>query len=260
MTGELEGKRALVTGASSGIGRAIAESFAKAGARVAVHGRSAARLKDTLGAIGKAGGEAFPLAADLRERAAIKAMCAEAIARLGGIDIVVNNAGVCKLAPMWETAEEAWDETLDVNLTAGFLVSKHTIPAMIAQGKGGRMIYISSVSGKEAEASSSAYNASKAGIILFGRCLAREVGPHGITVNSICPGWIETKMAAEVIQSVAPKDQAFDSFYDQTMRTNMLHAIQSPQDIADMALFLASEKAKHVTGQAFNVCAGMSII
>ncbi|HLB07316.1 MAG TPA: SDR family oxidoreductase [Alphaproteobacteria bacterium] len=261
MAGELQGKRALVTGASSGIGRSIAESFAREGAQVAAHGRSIEKLKETLGAIAKAGGKAFGISADMRDRPAVKRMCAEALDRLGGIDIVVNNAGVCKLMPMWETPEEVWDETLDVNLTACYLVSKATIPAMIEQKKGGRMIYISSVSGKEAEATSSAYNASKAGITLFGRCLAREVGPHGITVNSICPGWIDTKMAAELHrQMAAEQKRPYEDVFNESMRTNMLRAIQGPQDIADMAVFLAGERGKHITGQAINVCAGISII
>jgi NAD(P)-dependent dehydrogenase (short-subunit alcohol dehydrogenase family) len=260
MAGELSGKRALVTGASSGIGRATAETFAREGAVVAVHGRSIDRLAATLGAIEKAGGNAFPVTADMRERTAIKAMCRDALDKLGGIDIVVNNAGVCTLTPMVETEEAMWDETLDVNLTACFLVSKHTVPAMIAQGSG-RMIYISSISGKEAEANSCAYNASKGGLILFGKCLAREVGPKGVTVNSICPGWIDTKMAGELHeQFAAEQSRPYDDVFDESMRLNMMNVIQSPQDIADMALFLAGEKGKHVTGQAINVCAGMSTV
>ena len=189
MAGDLAGKRALVTGANSGIGRAIAETYAAAGASVAVHGRSFDRLGDTITAIESKGGTAIPVTANLHNRDEIKAMCAETLEKLGGIDIVMNNAGVAWLAPLVDTEEDMWDATLAINMTACFLVTKTLLPAMIAQGNGGRLLYTSSVSGKEAEETSCAYNASKAGITLFAKCLAREVGPEGITVNSICPAF-----------------------------------------------------------------------
>jgi len=261
MAEDLAGKRALVTGANSGIGRAIAETYAAAGASVAVHGRSLDRLGDTLAAIESAGGTAIPVTADMRNRDEIKAMCAEALEKLGGIDIVMNNAGICRLAPLVDTEEEMWDATLDVNMTACFLVTKALLPAMIEQGTGGRLLYISSTSGKEAEETSCAYNASKAGIILFAKCLAREVGPKGVTVNSICPGWIDTKMAVEIHEELASDQKRnYDEVFKESMSANMIGVIQSPQDIADCALFLSGNGGKHITGQAINVCAGMSTV
>lgn len=261
MAGDLAGKRAFVTGANSGIGRAIAETFAAAGASVAVHGRSLDRLGDTLAAIESAGGTAIPVTADLRDRNEIKAMCADTLEKLGGVDIVMNNAGVAWLAPLVDTEEEMWDATLAINMTACFLVTKALLPAMIAQGTGGRLLYTSSVSGKEAEEMSCAYNASKAGITLFAKCLAREVGPKGITVNSICPGWIDTKMAVEIHEEFAKEQKRdYDELFKESMSSNMMGVIQSPQDIADCALFLAGDGGKHITGQAINVCAGMSTV
>ncbi len=261
MSGELAGKRALVTGANSGIGRAIAETYAAAGATVAVHGRSENRIAETMTAIEKAGGQAVPVIADMSDRDQVKAMCADTLEKLGGIDIVMNNAGFCSLAPLVDTEEAMWDTTLDVNLTACFIVTKALLPRMIEQGAGGRLLYISSVSGKEAETNSCAYNASKAGLILFAKCLAREVGPNGVTVNSICPGWIDTKMAVELHKDLATEQKRdYGEVFEESMGSNMMGIIQGPQDIADCALFLAGDGGKHITGQAINVCAGISTV
>ena len=133
----LEGKRALVTGAASGIGRAIAEAYAAEGATVAVHARSEERVAETLESIANAGGKAFAALADLTDPAAIEGMCKAAIERLGGLDVVVNNAGVADYAKVVDMDEAMWDWIMAVNLKAPYLVSKHTLPAMIEQGSGG---------------------------------------------------------------------------------------------------------------------------
>ncbi|MDP7344498.1 MAG: SDR family NAD(P)-dependent oxidoreductase, partial [Alphaproteobacteria bacterium] len=141
MTGELAGKRALVTGAASGMGRAIAESYAREGAVVAVQARSVERAGETLAAIKAAGGTAFTVAADLTDSAAIEAMCKDAIGRLGGIDIVMNNAGVADYKKVVDMDESFWDHIMDVNLKAPFLVAKFTLPTMIEQGSGGVQLF-----------------------------------------------------------------------------------------------------------------------
>ena len=258
MTGKLTGKRALVTGAASGIGKSIAESYAREGAVVAVQARSIERSAETLESITAEGGEAFAVAADLTDTGEIEAMCQQAIERLGGIDIVMNNAGVGEYKKVVDMEESFWDRIMDVNLKAPFLVSKYTLPAMIEQGAGGVQLFNASTNAKTADADWTAYNATKH--VGFVRCLAAEVGPQGIRVNAICPGWIDTKMAVELHEDFAREmKEPYEKVYDESMRLNMLSEIIPPQAVADMAVFLAGEGGTYVTGQAINVCAGLSV-
>ncbi|MBM3518614.1 MAG: SDR family oxidoreductase [Alphaproteobacteria bacterium] len=254
----LGGKRVLVTGASSGIGQAVAEAMAAQGAVVAVHARTEARAKDTIDRIAKAGGKAFPVAADLERTDELRAMCEAAIAKLGGIDVVVNNAGVADLSAVTDMDERFWDWTMNVNLKAPFLVCKHTLPTMIAQGKGGVVLFTSSTNGKTADAEWSAYNTSKHGIIGFMRCLAAEVGKHGIRANAVCPGWAVTKMATDLHHKMADAaGQPYEDFFDASMRANMMRALIPAMDNAETYAFLASDRARFITGQAINVCGGL---
>ena len=260
MTGKLAGKRALVTGAASGIGKSIAESYAREGAVVAVQARSIERSAETLESIAAEGGEAFAVAADLTDTGEIEAMCRQAIESLGGIDIVMNNAGIGEYKKVVEMEECFWDRIMDVNLKAPFLVSKYTLPAMIEQGAGGVQLFNASTNAKTADADWTAYNATKHGLVGFVRCLAAEVGPQGIRVNAICPGWIDTKMAVELHEDLAREmKEPYEKVYDESMRLNMLSEIIPPQAVADMAVFLAGEGGTYVTGQAINVCAGLSV-
>ena len=260
MTGELAGKRALVTGATSGIGKAIAESYAREGAVVAVQARSAARASETLESIAADGGTAIAVAADLTDSSAIEAMCNEAIERLGGIDIVMNNAGVGDYKKVVDMDESFWDRIMDVNLKAPFLISKFTLPTMIEQGSGGVQLFNASTNAKTADAEWTAYNTTKHGLVGFVRCLAAEVGPQGIRVNAICPGWVDTKMAVEVHEDFArDMKQPYEKVFDESMRLNMLSEIIPPQAIADMAVYLAGAGGTYITGQAINVCAGLSV-
>ena len=260
MTGKLVGNRVLVTGAASGIGKSIAESYAREGAVVAVQARSIERSAETLESITAEGGEAFAVAADLTDTGEIEAMCQQAIERLGGIDIVMNNAGVGEYKKVVDMEESFWDRIMDVNLKAPFLVSKYTLPAMIEQGAGGVQLFNASTNAKTADADWTAYNATKHGLVGFVRCLAAEIGPQGIRVNAICPGWIDTKMAVELHEDFAREmKEPYEKVYDESMRLNMLSEIIPPQAVADMAVFLAGEGGTYVTGQAINVCAGLSV-
>ena len=254
---DLSSKQALITGASSGIGAAIAEVFAASGARVAVHARTLGKAAATLERIAAAGGDAFAVEADLEDAAAVGEMCRAALRGLGGIDIVVNNGGYYAPASVVEMGEGLWRRTMATNLTAPFLVTQLTLPAMIEQGRGGRQLYTSSVSAKIAEADSTAYNASKAGVNSFVRCLALEVGRHGITANAICPGWVDTPMARNAFADMLEEGQTLDEAYAQGMGDNPLGAVIKPADIAHLAAFLASDKGRCITGQAINVCAGL---
>ncbi len=260
MTGELAGKRALVTGAASGMGRAIAESYAREGAVVAVQARSVERAGETLAAIKAAGGTAFTVAADLTDSAAIEAMCKDAIGRLGGIDIVMNNAGVADYKKVVDMDESFWDHIMDVNLKAPFLVAKFTLPTMIEQGSGGVQLFNASTNAKTADAEWTAYNSTKHGLVGFVRCLAAEVGAEGIRVNAICPGWVDTKMAVKAHEDFArDMKEPYEKVFDESMRLNMLSELIPPQAVADMAVYLAGKGGAYITGQAINICASLSV-
>ena len=261
MNAELAGKRALVTGAASGIGRAIALAFAREGAVLAVHARgleSATALADE---IRHSGASAIAVSGDLTDNSAIKGMCEKTLADLGGVDILVNNAGAACKAPLSGTSEEDWDRVMQVNLKAPFLISKHLVPEMRKNRDGGRLIFNSSVAAKLPDPEGSAYNASKAGLLGFVRCLAAELGADGITVNAICPGWVDTPMAARLHKEMYTigSEDGFDEFFDGSMRANMLKARITPNDIAEFAVYLASDKGRFISAQAINVCAGLCL-
>ena len=257
MDTQLNGKRALVTGAASGIGREIAEAFAREGARVAVHGRTEERVAETLQAIRSASGEAFAVAADLTNAAEVEAMCARTLEQLGGLDILVNNAGVSALAPLAEMSDETFDAIIDTNLKAPFRVTRPLLPALGRSGRGASIIFISSIAALATASGWGAYSASKAGLNALMRCLADEMSSAGVRVNAISPGWVETKMATGLHQGMAAESGAdYDALYQQSMRGNMLGALLTPDAIGDMAVYLASERGRFITAQTFHVCGG----
>ncbi len=255
----LDGKRALVTGAGSGIGLAIAEALAREGAIVALHGRDLERTAELRQSIEAAGGSAISVAADLLDPAEIKAMCADTLTRLGGIDIVVNNAGLADFAPVPEMDEEMWDRIMDTNVKAPYLISRHLLPAMLDAGEGGVILYNASTCGKAADANWTAYNSSKHAVLQFMKCLAMEVGEQNIRVNAICPGWAESKMARAALRKTAEvRGEDVEETYQNTMRGNMLGALIGPESLADMAVYLSGRHGRYITGQAINVCGGVN--
>ena len=257
----LAGKRAFVTGAARGIGARTAEALVRESARVALHARKPEQLEAISESIRALGGEAVCVSGNLTDAASTDNFCAEAIARLGGIDIVINNAGVSAHGPVVDLEEGAWDQVMDVNLKAPFLVTRAALPTMIAQGTGGAFVFNASSAARMAQAERSVYNAAKAGLVGFTRCLAEEVGRHGITANAVCPGWIVTEMAVELHQQMAEESGVpFEQLYDEGMRVNAMRAIIPPEDVADMMVFLAGPGARHVTAQSIYVCAGRSIV
>jgi NAD(P)-dependent dehydrogenase (short-subunit alcohol dehydrogenase family) len=256
----LEGKRAFVTGASRGIGRAVAEAMAREGATVCVHARSEAKLKDCLDALKKRGKPGAPVTADLMKPDDIERMCISVVKELGGIDIVVNNAGVAAQVDVTEMDLETWSWTLDTNLRAPFLITKFLLPAMIEQNLGGSLVYNASSAAKQGDPGRSAYNASKAGLVGFVRCVAAEAGVHGINANSVCAGWIATEMAIELHEEIAKQTgQDFDALYQESMRVNAMRALIPPSDVAELMLFLATPAARYITGQAINICGGKTM-
>jgi NAD(P)-dependent dehydrogenase (short-subunit alcohol dehydrogenase family) len=259
MNTDLAGKRALVTGSASGIGRAIALALARNGALVAVHARNIEPAEELVNEIEESDGRAVAVAADLMDAVAISKMCSRTIDKLEGIDIVVNNAGAVGKADLAGTSEEEWDRMMQVNLKTPFLISKCLVPEMKKNPDGGRLIFNSSVGAKLPDPFGSAYNASKAGLLGFVRCLAAELGNDGITVNAICPGWTDTPMARKLHEQMYPADadKSFAEFYDESVRANMLNARITPENIAEFVIYLAGDKGRFMTAQAINICAGI---
>lgn len=236
---ELRGQAVLVTGASGGIGAAIAEAFGCEGARVAVHyHRGRERAEEASARAAAAGGEAFTVAADLADGAAVRAMIDAVFERFGRLDVLVNNAGIFTRALLHEMPEALWDRTMATNVRPVFLCSRAVLPHMLERGSG-CIINMTSTIALKGMSGYAHYAASKAAIIGFTRSLAREVGPRGIRVNAIAPGPIETDMIAELSEEERKRGS----------RLFPLRRFGVPADVAPTALFLASDAAAYYTGQ-----------
>jgi 3-oxoacyl-[acyl-carrier protein] reductase len=242
---DLAGRVAVVTGASRGIGRAIAARLAAQGATVvaAARGENAA---GTVGEITAAGGKAEVAAVDVSDAAAIDALVRGALERHGRIDILVNNAGITKDQLMLRMKRDDWDSVIATNLTGAFALTQAVLKPMIRQ-KGGRIICISSVVGQSGNAGQANYAASKAGIIGFAKAVAQEVASRNITVNVVAPGLIETDMTRAITETAR----------DELASRIPLKRFGTPDDIAAAVCFLASDEAAYITGQVLAVNGGM---
>ena len=245
----LEGQVALVTGASRGIGRAIAMALASEGAMVVVdYNGSAARAEEVVDQIRKDGGKAEALQCNVADHSACKEMIDDVIGRFGRLDILVNNAGITRDGLLMKMSEEDFDTVIDTNLKGAFNCIKHVSRQMIRQ-KGGRIISISSVSGVMGNAGQANYSASKAGIIGLTKAAARELARKGVTVNAVAPGFIQTEMTEVLSEAVKTAV---------TEEIPMKH-FGRPEDIAQTVLFLASKEAGYITGQVICVDGGMAM-
>jgi NAD(P)-dependent dehydrogenase (short-subunit alcohol dehydrogenase family) len=251
--GRLNGKRAIVTGAGSGIGRASARLFAAEGAAVLAVDRAEAALTETVAAITGAGGRAIALAADVGNEAEVQGYIARAIGEFGGLDVIYANAGISGgLVPLFEQSVEQWQEILRINLIGPFLAIKHAGPHLVRQGHGS-IICTASVAGLRANAGGNPYSASKAGVISLVQTAANALGGTGVRVNAICPGLIETGMTQPIFERARARGTE-----DKIGQLNPLNRPGEPQEIAAMALFLAGDDASYVNGQAIAVDGGLS--
>ena len=243
----LDGKVAMVTGSSRGIGKAIAERFAAEGAKVTVNWADRERdAKAVVDGINSRGGEALSIGADVSSSADVKKLVRTTMDRFGRIDILVNNAGVMVGKPVLETTEEDWDRTIDVNLKGAYLCSKEVAPIMLGQ-EAGKIIMMSSNSGlyHPSAMKFTEYVVSKAGMNGLTKALALALGPH-ITVNAICPGWIKTDMIADTDPEVEQR----------ILAETALRRWGTTDDVAGAAVFLASSEADFITGELLIVAGG----
>ncbi|MBA2674061.1 SDR family oxidoreductase [Ramlibacter sp.] len=249
---ELAGKVAIVTGASSGIGRASALLFARRGASVVVGARRRSGLDTLVDEIRAQGGKAIAVGGDVREEAFARALVDHAQEHFGGLDIAFNNAGsMGQLGPTLDVTLAGWQEAVDTNLTAAFLGAKHQIPAMLARG-GGSLIFTSTFVGYTAGIpGAAAYAASKSGLIGFTQALAAEFGAQGLRVNALLPGGTDTPLAREM----NPTPEAWAG----VAAMHALKRVAQPEEIAEAALFLAGSASSFMTGTAMLVDGGVSI-
>jgi 3-oxoacyl-[acyl-carrier protein] reductase len=242
----LEGRIALVTGASQGIGRACALELARAGATVALAARNEAKLVEAVTEIESAGGRAAAFALDLASEESIKAAAKAVLQRFGKVEILVNNAGITRDGLMLRMKRADWDDVLNTNLTGTFLLTQALLSPML-KNRWGRIINISSVVGRTGQGGQANYAASKAGLIGLTRAMAREVASRGVTVNAVAPGYIETAMT-EVLNEEQKKAM---------LAGIPLARAGTDREIAQSVAFLASEGAGYITGHVLDVNGGM---
>jgi 3-oxoacyl-[acyl-carrier protein] reductase len=243
---KLEGRVALITGASQGIGHACALALARQGASLAVAARNQQKLDELVKEIETAGGKAAAFVIDVADEEQIKSGIKSAIAHFGKIDILVNNAGITRDQLVMRMKRADWDSVLNTNLTSAYVCIQQVIPSMLKQ-RWGRIINITSVFGQIGQAGQANYAASKAGLIGLTMAMAREVASRNITCNAVAPGFIETSMTAALSEE----------FRQTAVKTIPLGRVGSPNDVASAVTFLASEEASYITGHVLNVNGGL---
>jgi len=251
----------LITGGGRGIGRAIAFAFAREGARIAVLARTAEQIERVATEIAsECGVETMHAECDVSIKESVEHAFLTARERFGRLDILVNNAGIAESAPLVRTSDEMWERHINTNLNGTFFCSRAALPFMIEHGWG-RIINIASIAGKTGAPYISAYTASKHGVIGLTRSVALEVATRGITVNAICPGYVETDMATQAIENIKAKTaKTAEEALDILERMSPQNRLITPEEVAALAVLLASEEGRGINGQAINVDGGSVLI
>jgi len=252
----LEGKHAVVTGGSRGIGAAIAAELARAGADLTILARSTARLDRAAESLRASGTRVTALECDIAEEASVKACFARARDELGDPYVLVNNAGMAEAAPFGRTSRELWDRTLAVNLTSVFTCTQQVLPAMLA-AKAGRVVNVASTAGLRGYKTMSAYCASKHGVVGLTRALAAETARHGVTVNAVCPGYVDTEMTDHAVANViAALGKSEAEARAMIVGTVPRGALITPDEVASAVAWLCRPEAAAVSGVALPIAGG----
>jgi ketoreductase len=250
-------RTALVTGGGRGIGRAIARALGGADTLVAIAARTRSQLDATAQELTQLGGQAIAIEMDVANEASVAAGMKRLRDAVDRVDVLVNNAGVGGGEPVAGSDIARWRRTIDTNLTGLYLVTREVVEQI---PDGGRIVNLSSVLGRFGVSGYTAYCASKHGVIGFTRALALELAPRRITVNALCPGWVETDMAAEGMQQGADATgQTVEQFRERALRAVPLKRIIQPDEVAGLVRFLASPAASAITGQTYNICGGQTM-
>jgi len=256
----LNGRIALVSGGGSGIGKAIAVKLAKNGANVAIASRNRDQLQKVATELAQKGLTVLPVAMNIRLKSDVDRAVAEVVAQWGAVHILVNNAGISGLSLMSNADDSKWYDIVDTNLNGMYLLTKAALRHM-PDLAGGRIINISSVLGKFGVPGYAAYCTTKHGMIGFTRALALEVVSRGITVNAICPGWVDTEMAnlgineTAKLQGITPEE-----FKAQAVAAVPIRRFLEAEEIAELVAYVASDAARGITGQAMNICGGQTMV
>lgn len=247
----LEGKNAIVTGGSQGIGTATSLELAREGANVCItYRKHEAEAQKVAGEIINMGRKAVAVKCDASSFADAERVVKAALDEFGKLDILVNNAGMNWDGVSWKMTEEQWDRVIEVNLKGYFNFTRHTVP-LLKEQKSGKIINITSINGLRGKFGQTNYSASKAGIIGFTKALAKEMGAFNVNVNAVAPGLIETAMLRD--------SDSRDKIVDMALNEIVLKRVGQPEDLANVVVFLASEKARHITGEVIKVDGGQYI-
>jgi ketoreductase len=251
---------ALVTGGGTGIGKAVSKSLVENGARVAIASRDLAHLDSATRELPGTDSDLMALRLDIRKKEEVGDAVSRILRAWGRIDVLVNNAGISGMNAIEDADDQRWYDIVDTNLSGTYLVTKAVLKSMKEQGAG-RIINVSSVLGKFGVPGYTAYCATKHGIIGFTRALALELASYGITVNAVCPGWVDTAMARQgMADSAALQGITVERFEKQAIDAVPIRRFVDPEEVAGLVTYLASDSARGVTGQAINICGGQTMV